>query len=87
MVRYGKCYNAAMVKKKTTPWFVKVRGSYLPSSWQGWLTYIPFVAYLVFVLVDVTRDDLSAKQAFYVAFPQFVCVGIIMTWVAARTSR
>lgn len=59
----------------------------MPNSWQGWLTYVPFVAYLVFVLIDVTRSDLSAKQAFYVAFPQFICAGVIMTYIAAKTSK
>lgn len=75
------------MSKSKRAWFIKVRGSYLPNSWQGWLTYVPFVAYLVFVLIDVTKDDLSTKQAFYVAFPQFVCAGVIMTYIAAKTSK
>ena len=30
-------------KSKGYPWFVKVRGSYLPRTREGWLTYIPFI--------------------------------------------
>lgn len=43
-------------KKRTAklkPWFVYVRGSYLPSSWQGWLTYVPFVLLLLLPLKTI----------------------------------
>jgi len=33
--------------KKSQAWFYKVRGSYLPKNTKGWLTYIPYVIYLI----------------------------------------
>lgn len=34
-------------QKKYKPWFRRVRGSYLPMSRNGWLTYIPYGLYLI----------------------------------------
>jgi hypothetical protein len=72
--------------KRKNPWFKKVRGSYLPASWQGWLTYVPFVAYLVAVLVDALRHQPSVSSAVYMIFPQWVAATAVMTWIAWRKS-
>ena len=73
-------------KKKKQAWFKKVRGSYLPCSWQGWLTYVPFVTFLLTVLVAALRTQHSVSDAFYAIFPQWVAAVVVMTWVAARKS-
>ena len=73
-------------KARKGAWFVAVRGSYLPVSWQGWLTYIPFIAYLIFsmqVAKDVTE---SVAAAVLVIVPNWVAATIVMTWLAKRTS-
>ena len=44
-------------KRHRNKWFIKVRGSYLPNNGKGWLTYIPYLAYLVGVLVFVLQND------------------------------
>lgn len=83
-----------MARKKTISkkvhnspkWFVKVRGSYLPNSWQGWLTYIPFVAYLVSVMMSVSDQDLSWFNKFMMIFVQFIAAAIVMTWIASKHS-
>ncbi len=75
-----------MKKAKAKKWFVKVRGSYLPKSWQGWLTYIPFTGFLVTVLVAAARSEHSVSDMFYVIFPQWVCAGVVMTWIAHKKS-
>lgn len=81
-----------MAKRKQLPkhrkgaWFVRVRGSYLPVSWQGWLTYIPFVAYLGYswyVAFAYTGNDLKAVLWI---FPNWVAAAAAMTWLARRTS-
>ena len=51
-------------KKK---WFIAVRGSYLPSSRQGWLTYIPFIVLvatgiLCFVLPIIASMQCTGEQ-------------------------
>lgn len=73
-------------KAKKGAWFIKVRGSYLPVSWQGWLTYIPFLIFLLTVLVAAVRNQHSASDALYVIFPQWVAAAVVMTWIAARKS-
>jgi hypothetical protein len=73
-------------KSKKQKWFRPVRGSYLPNNWQGWLTYIPFLAYLVFVLVYGWRDTSSATQAILYIAPNWVAAAVVMTWFAKRVS-
>jgi hypothetical protein len=75
-----------MSKKKSDKWFIKVRGSYLPNSWQGWLTYIPFTAFLVTVLVAAVRTQHSVSDVFYMVFPQWVAAAVVMTWIAKQRS-
>ncbi|HET8708774.1 MAG TPA: hypothetical protein VFL85_00680 [Candidatus Saccharimonadales bacterium] len=81
-----------MKKKSSRPkarkgaWFVRLRGSYLPASWQGWLTYIPFTAYLVFALVYGWHSTGSPAQAVLFIVPNIIAATAVMTWLAKRTS-
>lgn len=81
-------------KRKPTPtktskkqtWFRPVRGSYLPNSWQGWLTYIPFAAYLAYSwLVAFWYTGNNLKAVLWIV-PNWVAAAVVMTWVARRTS-
>ncbi len=76
-----------ITSKHKNIWFVKVRGSYLPCSWQGWATYVPFTLFLFGVFQAAIRNADAPADAFYAVFPQFVCAGIVMTWVASRRSN
>jgi hypothetical protein len=71
---------------KTKKWFIKVRGSYLPESWQGWLTYIPYLAYIIGVLVFVIRRKDSGWLALFTVLPNWIAAAVILTWVARRKS-
>ncbi|MEO8785024.1 MAG: hypothetical protein ABI221_01750 [Candidatus Saccharimonadales bacterium] len=73
-------------KSKKSVWFVKVRGSYLPVNWKGWLTYIPFVAFLLVVLLDALRTKNTIADIFYMIFPQWLGAVAVMTWIAWRKS-
>jgi glycerol uptake facilitator-like aquaporin len=73
-------------KSKKNRWFIPVRGSYLPNSWQAWLLYIPFTAYLVFTLVAGWQNTDNTSQAALFIIPNWVVAAIVMTWVAKRTS-
>ncbi len=75
-----------MTKRKSNKWFVKVRGSYLPNSWQGWLLYIPFVAYLITVFIVVDRNSHSVSDTLYGIFPQWIAAAVVMTWIASKKS-
>jgi hypothetical protein len=85
------CYDTLMLKNKLPKhrkgaWFVSVRGSYLPISWQGWLTYLPFLAYLGFSVVaavDYTGNDV---KAILWIVPNWVAAAVVMTWIAKVTS-
>lgn len=73
-------------KSKNRNWFVKVRGSYLPNSWQAWALYVPFVVFLLAVLGAAIRNEPSVSAIFYAVFPQWVAAGVVMTWIAAQKS-
>ena len=75
-----------MAKKKSKKWFIKVRGSYLPNAWQGWLTYIPFVGYLVAGFAYAAHHHSDLAGAAFFLFTQWIVAAIVMTWVAQRTS-
>ena len=72
-----------MTKKsnKSKPWFIKVRGSYLPISWQGWLTYIPYVYFLIITFMAVDRRSHSVSDTLIGIVPYWVSAAVIMTWV------
>lgn len=73
-------------KSKKQKWFIAGRGSYLPNSWQGWLSYIPYSAFLVFAaLIDWTHYN-SHAQAGLVITADWVAAAVVMTWLAKRTS-
>jgi hypothetical protein len=73
-------------KSKHRKWFIPVRGSYLPHSWQGWLTYIPFAAYLIYGFVIGWQNTNTTTQAMLFIVPNWVAAVVVMTWIAQRTS-
>lgn len=76
-----------MAKKKSkNAWFIYVRGSYLPNSWQGWLTYIPYSAYVVGILVYALSSNADLLHAVPVIVPNWIVALVVMTWVAQHKS-
>jgi hypothetical protein len=73
-------------KTKKDVWFVRVRGSYLPASPEGWLLYIPFAAYLILTLVIAVRGESSIGLALLFVVPNWIAAAVIMTWIAIRKS-
>ena len=78
------------MKKKPTnkskKWFIKIRGSYLPNNIFGWLLYIPYITFLILVLVAAITTQDSVSKVFFMIFPQWVAAGVVMTWVATLKS-
>lgn len=73
-------------KSKKDKWFTPVRGSYLPNNWKGWLTYIPFTAFLFFSgWYDWHHND-NHGMAVLIISADWVAGVVVMTWVAKRTS-
>jgi hypothetical protein len=77
--------NKKRIKKTSSgAWFIPVRGSYLPASGAGWLTYIPFVGYLVLTFVIAYNDISSHLLAIFFVIPNWVAAAAIMTFIASR---
>lgn len=77
--------SESRTKKKS--WFIAVRGSYLPNGWQGWLTYLPFTAFLLYSLyIGFTATD-TYPQAVLFVIPNWIAAAVVMTWLAKRTSK
>lgn len=75
-----------MKKQKKAKWFVSIRGSYLPNSGAGWLTYIPFLAFLIAVPILAFSSTDSFALAVLLTVPNWVAAAIVMTYVASRRS-
>ena len=75
-----------MAKRKNKKWFVPVRGSYLPNSWQGWLLYIPLLAYLLWAVWAGFQSTDSHAAAILFIVPNWIAATAVMTWIAKRTS-
>lgn len=67
-------------------WFYRVRGSYLPATWQAWLLYIPFVTFLVWSLGYVYDTQSSVADGLLLLFPAWVAAAVVMTWIASKKS-
>jgi len=78
--------KAKKPKARKGAWFVKVRGSYLPASRQGWLTYIPYVSFLCASMIYVNQTASTVIEIPIRILPYWVSTAIVMHWVASRNS-
>lgn len=76
----------AKLKSKKGAWFIKIRGSYLPCSTAGWLTYIPFTAYLIFSMIFGYTETDSILMVILVIAPNWLASSAVMTYIAERKS-
>ncbi|NCU39048.1 hypothetical protein EOL96_08505 [Candidatus Saccharibacteria bacterium] len=77
--------RSKLPKLKKGAWFVAVRGSYLPMTWQSWLLYVPYTTYSVATLVMVITRAQSWLD--YLALvPYWVAGLVVMTWIAKQKS-
>lgn len=67
-------------------WFVAVRGSYLSCSWQGWLTYVPMVAFVVLVTMAIVDKSDTISDVLFGLIPYYVCTAVVMHWIASIKS-
>lgn len=71
---------------KKGAWFVRVRGSYIPCSLAGWLTYIPYVAYILGVWWYATNQQWDFLLGLFVIAPNWIAALVVMTYIASRKS-
>lgn len=74
------------VKLPKGAWFYKVRGSYLPATWQGWLTYVPFIVFLLWSWTYIFNTTDSVVTAILLVFSAWIASVVVMTWVAKNKS-
>lgn len=76
-----------MKKKQSPKWFKKVRGSFLPNSWQGWLTYIPYTYLLVLSLARALADNhATLYDRIFNLVVAWVLTATVMNWFASQKS-
>lgn len=75
-----------MARRKKQAWFIRIRGSYLPCSKQGWLSYVPFVAYLLLAVIIAGYAAQSLALSLYMVIPQWVAAAVVMSWIADKKS-
>ena len=73
-------------KPRKGAWFIPLRGSYLPVTWQGWLLYIPFVSYAIISLLFVVNRAGSFLEIVINLLPYWLSVLVAMTWIAKQKS-
>lgn len=72
-------------QKSAGKWFIKVRGSYLPNSWQGWLTYIPYTALLLMPLFNALNDRQGRLyDRIFNLVVAWVLTVYVMNWFASQ---
>jgi hypothetical protein len=76
----------ASKKNKKDKWFTSVRGSYLPRSSAGWLTYIPYFTFLLFSFILVWELNINQVVKVYLVLIQWAFAGLFMTWIAKTKS-
>jgi hypothetical protein len=79
-------HHKKLPKLRKGAWFYKVRASYLPATWQGWLTYIPYIAYIIASLVYVIDTTHSLLGVIVTVVPYWAIALAIMTWIAWKKS-
>ncbi len=79
-----KTSKSTRSKIKQGAWYAQLRGSYIPVSWQGWLTYIPYAAYLIYTVIVAFAYTGNTYKAMLWIVPNFVAAIVIMTWLAKR---
>lgn len=76
-----------MFKKNKKTWFIKVRGSYLPSAWQGMLIYLWYVVYLITVPVVWYVGDHTLWQLLTTVIPLIAAAALLTQYIASKHAR
>lgn len=79
-------YRAQKSKAKKGAWFYAVRGSYLPLSRSGWLTYIPYISVLLGSEQWASNLGGTYTDKFFRLFPVWVAAAVVMQYIAKQKS-
>jgi hypothetical protein len=74
-------------KSKPKAWFVHIRKSYLPSSWQGLVIYLLYVVYIICVPVVWYRHSHYLWPLLTTVIP-LVIAGVLLTqYIASKNCK
>jgi len=73
-------------KLKKGAWFYKVRGSYLPATWQGWLMHLLLLLCGVSLIIIAANDDRGWLVTGTTFILSLIGVGAVFTWFDAKKS-
>ena len=74
-----------MAKKKK--WFKKVRGSYLPIAREGWLSYIPYIVFVIAIYAYAMIIFGYSITSYLFIILSWILAGAAMTWFASTHSK
>jgi hypothetical protein len=74
------------MKNAHKPWFIYIRRSYLPASWQGLGIYTLYVIYSVAVPVDWYTRGHSLWELLSSVIPLVVLAAVLTQFVASKNS-
>jgi uncharacterized protein (DUF2062 family) len=73
-------------RKNKSKWFLNIRGSYIPRSTAGWLTYIPFLAYMLIAPYLAVNYSENLVVAVLITIPNWIAATLAMTYLATQKS-
>lgn len=68
-------------------WFIPWGWIHRPTSWQGVALVLAAAAFCAQVFLAVDRHSHSASDTLYGIFPYVVPCGMLLEWIASKTSR
>jgi len=74
-------------KTKKQAWFRKLRGSYLPASWQGLAVYLVYTAYLVALPLLWYLNGHDLWRLLTTVVPLAVAALLVAQFVASKHAR
>ena len=75
-----------MAKHKRNVWFKRVRGSYLPITWQGRFVYLVYVVYLVAVPITWYRNGHHLWELLVYVLPLLLGLVLMTQYLASKRS-
>ena len=76
-----------MGNKAKRAWFYKIRGSYLPSSWQGLAVYLVYLAYIVALPVAWLFHGHDVWNLLVVVVPLWIVAALATQYIASKNAR
>jgi hypothetical protein len=74
-------------KTKHQAWFVHIRNSYLPSSWQGLVIYLIYVGYIISIPVVWYKNGHYLWQLLTTVIPLIIAGVLLTQYVASKNSK